>query len=245
MREFPEILKKLGSIPPFSPEDRKAFLAEYEKMVGFALPKEPAFGSNYPEFEAQNKREERQLAELQLKMLKMYLEVCPDDVDALVETAARYAILLENYPGQEEYLEECEALLERALELSPDDLRVLARAYRIYEDVWRCSSGEKRRQLLNKLIELLRKRCEINPTDSFPWIQLSRIYEMYIVTEDRGRDLEEAIRCMEEATKRDCSWRCWQKLGELYLRKGDRERMLECYSKAFEKYVKEKQVNEF
>lgn len=239
MKEFPEILKRIGFITPLSPKDRKAFLSKFGEVFGLKSFEEAALGFARAELEARIKREERQLAECQLKMLKMYLDVYPDDVDALLEAASRYAILLENYPTREDYREDCEAILEKALKVSPNDPKVLGRAYRICEKVLGYSSGEKRRQLLNKSIELLRKLREVDPTSSFPWIQLSRIYGMYTVTDDRERDLEEAIRCMEEAIRRDGSWLRWQYLGELYLRKGDKEKMLECYSKAFDEYFKE------
>jgi|YelNatPaOPRAMG01_1025707.scaffolds.fasta_scaffold52831_3 tetratricopeptide (TPR) repeat protein len=69
-------------------------------------------------------------------------------------------------------------------------------------------------------------------------MRLAEIYENYAVTDSREKDLEEAIRCMEECVKRDGSWSLWKRLGDLYFKKGDREKMLECYSKALEDYAK-------
>jgi len=238
MKEFPEILRKIGFISPFSYWDRKAFMNEYEAVLGFIPLKETTLGLSFPELQAHDKREERQFTDFQIKMLKMYLDIYPNDVDALLEVAARYAILLENYPLSEHYRENCEAILEKVLKISPDDPRILTRAYRIYEKIWNFCRGEKRRQLLNKLIELLKKCCELEPASSFPWMELSRIYGICAVVGDREKNFEEAIRCMEEAIKRYGSWLRWQRLGELYLRKGDKGKMLECYSRAFEEYAK-------
>jgi hypothetical protein len=50
-------------------------------------------------------------------------------------------------------------------------------------------------------------------------MRLAEIYENYAVTDSREKDLEEAIRCMEECVKRDGSWSLWKRLGDLYFKK--------------------------
>jgi tetratricopeptide (TPR) repeat protein len=234
LKEFPEILKKLSFIW-LSEKSRKTFINEYERVLGF-MPSEKQTLS-YPELMAQMEQEKAQIASIRIEMLKMYLETNPNDVDAWLKLADNYVILLKNYPLCEDYFEEIDSACENALKFASNDFRVMAEVYEIYYDILKFTWGEKRKYVLNKVIEFLRKFCELNPQMSYSWRKLAEIYGGYTITGNREKDLEEAIRCMEEYIKKSGGgYSSWKELGDLYFRKGDREKMIECYSKALEYY---------
>jgi tetratricopeptide (TPR) repeat protein len=235
LKEFPEILKKIGFLW-ISDESRKIFVNEYEKIFGL-IPSEKQPLSR-PELVAQAEREKVQIAKFQIKMLETYLDINPNDADAWLKLADNYATLLQNYPFHEDYIEEIELACEKALKLAPNDPRVVTKAHHVYERILESTWGENKKRVLNKLIELLKKRCELEPEMPYPWRRLAEIYGKYTITDSWERDLEEAIRYMEEYMKTSRgSWSSWKELGDLYFKKGDKEKMIECYSKALEDYI--------
>jgi len=147
----------------------------------------------------------RRIEHFQISLLKMYLERYPKDVDAWLNLSKLYITI-----GR---LSNSEKACKKALEIDPNNPRVLSRASTLY-----CLMAEglpqadKRREFLEKAIQLQRKCCELKPNLQVHWRNLAEIYE-------RKRDFDSAIKCMEEAIKRReiPHWSMWEKLGDLYI----------------------------
>jgi tetratricopeptide (TPR) repeat protein len=235
LKEFPEILKKVGSIE-LSDDNRKIFIDECEQIFGL-IPSGKQTLSR-PELVARVEQEKVQIAKFQIKMLETYLDINPNDADAWLKLAENYVILLQNYPLRDDYVEEIELACEKALKLAPNDRRIAFQVRHIYERILKFTSREKGRYIFNKLIELLKKLCELEPKTLLPRMELAELYGNYKITDNREKDLEEAIRYMEECIKiSGGGWSLWKKLGDLYFKKCDKEKMIECYSKALEEYI--------
>ncbi|MEM2178217.1 MAG: restriction endonuclease [Candidatus Methanomethylicaceae archaeon] len=162
----------------------------------------------------------------QIGLLKIYLEEYPNDTEALLRLPWHYINIDE--------IEKAEEACEKALKINPNDVYVISRLSHFYEDMANKSTGKKRLYFLNKTIESLKRYCEVDPENPSPWRRLAEIYS--------GKDLNEAIKYMEEAIKRDQkpTWHSWKRLGDLYLNKGIKEKAFECYSKALEAKSKDK-----
>ena len=165
---------------------------------------------------------------IQCWLLRLYLATNPDDAKAWMKLAQHYAELGE--------LKEAETTCERALSLSPDDELIIARATRVYGNLVDKSFGGMRTHFIKRQIELLKKRCQINPTLISPRLELAKIYSQYPSDESREARLQKAINCLQEHLNKypDSSWSAWKELAELYFWKGDKEMALKCYEKAFE-----------
>jgi tetratricopeptide (TPR) repeat protein len=165
------------------------------------------------------------IKKVQISLLKMYLEDYPNDVEALLKLAWHCVDINE--------IEEAEKACEKAFKIDPNDIYTISRLSHLYEDMSNKTRGDKRLYFLNKTIEILKIYCKLDPDSPSPWRRLAEIYS--------GKNLDEAIKCMEEAIKRDSkpSYYSWKRLGDLYLNKGNKEKAFECYSKALEAKSKE------
>jgi|GEM_PF-3586433 len=214
LKEFPEILKRIGFIRITDEEEMNIFEDEIKKVFGYS------FITN------------EDVMDFRINMLKLYLEKCPEDAEAWLQLARYYAVIIKE-------VEEADDACEKALRIASNDLSTIIEAYVVYRELIKITSRERRKYFLEKCINLLGKMCELVPEDPFPWKELAQIYANYLVIDDQEKNLDEAIRCMEEYMKRGGkSWTAWKSLGDMYFMRGDREKMLECYSKALEIFLK-------
>ena len=213
LKEFPDLLKAIGLLEPAElkfrslNEDKTARdLARLYTPMGFV----------------------RAIRYVQCWLLRLYLITTPDDATAWIRLAQHYAELGE--------LNNAENACEKALSLSPDDESIIARAIYVYGNLVNKSFGEMRSRFIKRQVELLEKRCQLNPTLVSPRLELAKIYSRYPLGESREMRLQKAINCLQEYLNEypDSSWSAWKELAELYFWKGDKEMALKCYEKAFD-----------
>ena len=140
----------------------------------------------------------------------LYLLARPEDHEAWIDLADTY-LFQNRYSEAQQYY-------DKALEIKPDDPRALSMA------AWNAYEMRDHK----KAIQLLERYCQLSPTNSYPWMELARIYEQH-------RNYKKAISCMEEAVKREPNnWVIWEDLGRYYFMAGDDTKAVACRSKAME-----------
>jgi len=208
LKEFPEVLKILGTgeIPTLS-----SFLAEESENSLLNI-----FATDYG------------VKEFQIYLLRTYLQAQPNDAKVWLRLAEHYIDIGE--------IDKAERACEKALEVDSNNIGIITRSCYIYERIIRKTLGERKLHFINKVIELLKRRCELEPDSPRPYRKLADIYSTFSVEKDKRTRIDKAIYYMEEALKRDKnpSWYSWKMLGDLYFEKGDKEKAFECYSKAIE-----------
>lgn len=210
LKEFPELIKLLGSLE----------LGDFSIVQSTNTRNEIRIDLSTLSYE--------DIRRFQIYFLHLYLETNPHDADSWIKLANHYAEIGE--------AEEVERVCDEALEINPNDVNIIISLYRPYEKLVEKSFGEKRLYFLKKEIEFLKKRCELEPNDYWPWKKLAKIYSTFAIEEDAEAQISKAIQYMEEALKRNQNpfWLFWKELGDLYFKKGDKEKAFECYSKALE-----------
>jgi len=217
MKEFPEILKELGLS-----SHKLELQRRIEELFNFSF--------IYPwEYTRLHWIRFRRIEHFQISLLRMYLEKCPEDVSAWLELAGLYVSA-----GQ---LSEAEKTCEKVLKISPENSSIYSRTSTLYSLMAeRSLQTDKRPELLKKAIQLQKRSCELESDLSARWMDLARVYE-------RIGDLQRAINSIEEAMKRRGAphWTMWKRLGDLYFRKGEKGKALDCYAKAIDARLKFRQ----